>query len=55
MSFTAAHYPQKGVISSPELWYFPAFDNDIGVKGGPLSRLSLKCALSRYQGSVGGL
>ena len=55
LRFTTAHYSQKGFISSPELWHFLAFDNDIGVKGGPLSRLSLKCASSRYQGSVGGL
>jgi hypothetical protein len=48
-------FPLKASISSPELWHFLALHNDIGMKGRPLSPLSLKCALNGYQGSLGGL
>lgn len=47
--------PYKGSVGSPELCHIIAFHTDIGVKCGPLSLLSLKCASNEYHGSLGDL
>lgn len=43
---------EKGRFSSLKLCHILAFHNDIGMKDGPLSLLSLKCASNGLQSST---
>lgn len=51
----SAYYPKRVGLTHPKLCDFLAIHNDIEVKGGPLSLLSLKCASNGNQGSEGDL
>lgn len=48
-------WPLKATVSSPELWQFLAFRNDVGLTCGQLTPISLLCLSNWFQGSVGAL